>query len=184
MMTEDKRYFYATEEFNSVDITVWDLQDRTTWDLVVPSWQTNSGATVHNLFILGDYAHVSYYTDGYVVLDISNPEAPVLAAEYSTSDDVGMLPVSSFGLTICSDMDDGLYVFNFNSPVLADPASFTATAISDSQILLGFATNPNIDNVVIAWNLTGTSQNLRVRLRHWGSPLQVVHYCIMERLHL
>ena len=183
-MTEDKRYFYATEEFNSVDITVWDLQDRTSWDLVVPSWQTNSGATVHNLFILGDYAHVSYYTDGYVVLDISNPEAPVLAAEYSTSDDVGMLPVSSFGLTICSDMDDGLYVFNFNSPVLADPASFTATAISDSQILLGFATNPNIDNVVIAWNLTGTSQNLRVRLRHWGSPLQVVHYCIMERLHL
>jgi len=43
-MTEDKRYFYATEEFNVVDITVWDLQDRTSWDLVVPSWETNSGA--------------------------------------------------------------------------------------------------------------------------------------------
>ncbi len=62
-MTEDKRYFYATEELNSVDITVWDLQDRTSWDLVVPSWETNSGATVHNLFIRGNFAHISYYSD-------------------------------------------------------------------------------------------------------------------------
>ncbi len=51
-MTEDKRYFYATEEFNAVDITVWDLQDRTSWDLVISVVETNSGATVHNLFIL------------------------------------------------------------------------------------------------------------------------------------
>ncbi|MBK7380048.1 MAG: hypothetical protein IPJ03_13735 [Ignavibacteriales bacterium] len=27
-MTEDKRYFLGTEEFNNVDITVWDIQDR------------------------------------------------------------------------------------------------------------------------------------------------------------
>jgi len=114
-MTEDKRYFYATEEFNSVDITVWDLQDRTSWDLVVPSWQTNSGATVHNLFILGNYAHISYYADGYVVLDISDPEAPFLVGEYTTSSQWGCYPYLPSGITICSDMDDGLYVFQFTA---------------------------------------------------------------------
>ncbi|MGB5289510.1 MAG: choice-of-anchor B family protein, partial [Ignavibacteriaceae bacterium] len=70
-MTEDKRYFFGTEEFNQIDITVWDLLDRTTWDLIVPSWEMPTNSTVHNLFIKGDYAHISYYSDGYVVLDIS-----------------------------------------------------------------------------------------------------------------
>jgi len=75
-MTEDKRYFVACEEFNQRDITVWDLQDRTTWNLVVPQWQMNTGSIIHNLFIKGNYAHISYYSDGYVILDISNPTQP------------------------------------------------------------------------------------------------------------
>jgi choice-of-anchor B domain-containing protein len=156
-MTEDKRYFYATEEFNSVDITVWDLQDRTSWDLVVPSWQTNSGATVHNLFILGNYAHISYYVDGYVVLDISNPEVPFLAGEYDTSPVNqgtytgvwGVYPYLPSGLTICSDVINGLYVFQFtpgNVPptiihtpmhdiLNSDPITISATIIDDNQVV-------------------------------------------------
>jgi choice-of-anchor B domain-containing protein len=146
-MTEDKRYFFGTEEYNSIDITVWDLQDRTTWNLVVPSWQTNTGATVHNLFILGDYAHVSYYADGYVVLDISNPETPVLAAEYSTSSMWGCYPYLPSGLTICSDMDDGLYVFNFNSPpVPVELTSFTAS-ITDGNVILNWLTATERNNL-------------------------------------
>lgn len=147
-MTEDKRYFYATEEFNTVDITVWDLVDRTTWDLVVPSWQTNSGATVHNLFILGNYAHVSYYGDGYVVLDISDPLNPFQTGEYNTSSMWGCYPYLPSGITICSDMDDGLYVFQFNAtniaPVIAhspeseilnsDPVTISATINDDGTI--------------------------------------------------
>ena len=147
-MTEDKRYFFGTEEGNQVDITVWDLQDRTSWDLVVPSWQTNSGATVHNLFILGNYAHISYYTDGYVVLDISNPEAPFLVGEYSTSLQWGCYPYLPSGITICSDMNNGLYVFQFipgNVPPAIihtltddvlnnDPITITANIIDDNQV--------------------------------------------------
>ena len=145
-MTEDKRYFYATEEFNSVDITVWDLQDRTSWDLVISSWQTNSGATVHNLFILGNYAHISYYSDGYVVLDISNPEAPVLAGEYTTSSQWGCYPYLPSGITICSDMDDGLYVFQFDFPVPVELTSFTA-AVSEGNVFLNWSTATETNNL-------------------------------------
>jgi hypothetical protein len=145
-MTEDKRYFYATEEFNSVDITVWDLQDRTSWDLVVPSWETNSGATVHNLFILGNYAHISYYSDGYVVLNISDPEVPFLAGEYSTSSLWGCYPYLPSGITICSDMNDGLYVFMFDLPVPVELTSFTAAA-SEGNVILNWSTATETNNL-------------------------------------
>ena len=115
-MTEDKRYFYGTEEFNSVDITVWDLQDRSSWDLILPSWETNSNATVHNLFIQGNYAHVSYYSDGYVVLDITDPESPYLIGQYDTPSLWGCYPYLPSGITICSDMANGLNVFQFDTP--------------------------------------------------------------------
>jgi len=128
-MTEDKRYFIGTEEFNEVDITVWDLQDRTSWDLVVPSWETNSGATVHNLFIVGNYAHISYYSDGYIVLDISNPEIPILIGEYSTSSMWGCYPFLPSGITICSAIGSGLYVFQFTAADV--PPSISHTPITE-----------------------------------------------------
>lgn len=112
-MTEDKRYFVATEEFNVVDITVWDLQDRSTWELVVPTWEMPSNSTVHNLYIIGDYAHISYYSEGYVVLDISDPLHPMLAGQYDTEDAWGCYPFFPSGNTIISDIETGLYVFRF-----------------------------------------------------------------------
>jgi choice-of-anchor B domain-containing protein len=147
-MTEDKRYFYGTEEFNSVDITVWDIQDRTSWELIIPSWETNSGATVHNLFILGNYAHVSYYSDGYVVLDISNPETPYLIGQYDTPSLWGCYPYLPSGITICSDMANGLYVFQFTPsdvpPTIIhteigdvlnnDPINITASIVDNDQV--------------------------------------------------
>ncbi|MCH7721948.1 MAG: choice-of-anchor B family protein [Bacteroidetes bacterium] len=148
-MTEDKRYFFGTEEFNSVDITVWDLQDRTSWDLVVPSWETNSGATVHNLFIQGNYAHISYYSDGYVVLDISNPQLPFLIGEYSTPVLWGIYPFLPSGITIGSDIADGLFIFQFTPgdvpPTIihvpmddvlnTDPITISAGIVDDGQVV-------------------------------------------------
>ena len=178
-MTEDKRYFYATEEFNSIDITVWDLQDRTTWDLVVPSWETNSGATVHNLFILGNFAHISYYSDGYVVLDISDPEAPFLAGQYTTSSQWGCYPYLPSGITICSDMNNGLYVFQFmpgnvaptitHTPIddvlTGDPITIAATITDDDQVVdanLHYRTtfNGNTSGWNLVNDLNGPTNNL------------------------
>lgn len=143
-MTEDKRYFYATDEFNERDLMVWDLKDRSTWNLVVPTWETNSGATIHNLFIRGNYAHISYYEDGYIVLDISNPESPVLAGEYDTSPvnqgtfngAWGVYPYLLSGLTIVSDTETGLYVLKFDYP----------TSVVDEELPLSFLLHQNYPN--------------------------------------
>ncbi|MCU0331805.1 MAG: choice-of-anchor B family protein [Ignavibacteriaceae bacterium] len=125
-LTDDKRYFIACEEFNVIDLTVWDLQDRTTWDLVVPSWQMAGPSPIHNIFILGDYAHISYYKDGYVVLDISDPTNPQFAGQYDTypgsgggtyNGAWGVDPYLPSGNTIVSDMSTGLYICRFEPPV-------------------------------------------------------------------
>lgn len=139
-MTEDKRYFIGTEEFNVRDITVWDLSDRSSWNLVVPTWQ-NPGSTsyVHNLFILGDYAHISYYTSGYVVLDISDPTNPQLAGQYDTypqnnggtyNGAWGCYPYLPSGNTLISDISTGLYVLKFNGSIPVELSSFTTEVIS------------------------------------------------------
>jgi len=124
-LTEDKRYFIACEEFNERDIIVWDLVDRTTWDLVVPTWQMAGASPVHNVFVLGDYAHISYYKDGYVVLDISDPTNPQFAGQYDTypgsgggtyNGAWGVYPYLTSGNVIVSDMATGLYICKFTPP--------------------------------------------------------------------
>jgi choice-of-anchor B domain-containing protein len=120
-LTEDKRYFIACEESNVRDIMVWDLQDRLIWNLVVPSFQSSGNTPVHNVFVRGDYAHVAYYADGYVVLDISDPLTPFIAGYYDTHPDTpasfagvwGVYPFFPSGVVIASDINTGLYVFNF-----------------------------------------------------------------------
>jgi choice-of-anchor B domain-containing protein len=144
-MTEDKRYFYGTEEFNQIDITVWDLADRTSWDLVVPSWEMPSNSTVHNLFIKGNYAHISYYSDGYVVLDISDPLNPTLAGQYDTPDMWGCYPYLPSGITICSDIDDGLWVLQFDDGLPVELNSFTATTI-ENTVRLNWETSTEKNN--------------------------------------
>ena len=135
-MTEDKRYFYGTDEHNITDVTVFDLQDRLTWDVTLMSWQTtNTQAVAHNLFIRGNYAHLSYYKDGYVVLDISDPEAPVLAGQYVTFDMWGCYPFLPSGITICSDIFFGLYVFSFDGNLPVELSSFVANNFGDAVAL-------------------------------------------------
>ncbi len=150
-MTEDKRYFIASEEFNVRDITVWDLQDRTSWNLVVPSFQMQSNSTIHNIFIKGNYAHISYYGDGYVVLDISDPLNPFVAGQYDTypsgsagyNGAWGCYPYLPSGNTIIVDIQTGLYVLKFNAN---DVAPVVSNLFSEEFIL-------NNQPVIISGNI-------------------------------
>ena len=154
-MSENKRYFFAAEEFNVRDITVWDLQDKSSWDLVVSSWQMPTGnSIVHNCFVRGNYLHISYYTSGYVVLDISDPTNPQLAGQYDTypSSDGGSYdgawgcyPYLPSGNTLISDIQTGLYVLHFDGEVPVELTSFTAT-VKNNSIVLDWKTSTEKNN--------------------------------------
>ncbi|MCH7963373.1 MAG: choice-of-anchor B family protein [Bacteroidetes bacterium] len=143
-MTEDKRYFIAAEESNVRDLIVYDLQDRSTWDVVVPGWQMSGNSLIHNIFVLGNYAHISYYKDGYVVLDISDPTDPKFAGQYDTFPGSGgnfdgawgCYPYLPSGHVIISDISTGLYVLKFGMP----------TAVVDEELPISFSLNQNYPN--------------------------------------
>jgi len=144
-MSENKRYFFAMEEFNVRDLTIWDLQERSAWDLAVSSWQLPTGnSIIHNCFVRGNYLHISYYTSGYVVLDISNPTSPQVAGQYDTYPQSnggsyngawGCYPYLPSGNTLISDIQTGLYVLHFDAEVPVELNSFTAKALANSVIL-------------------------------------------------
>lgn len=137
-LTEDKRYFVGCEEFNVRDITVWDLQDRTNWNLVVPEWQMADDSPVHNVFIRGQFAYFSYYKDGFVALDVSDPTNPVYVGRYDTYPSGsgtyegawGCYPFFPSGTVIISDISTGLYCLDFlldNTPVELNSFNYKLT---------------------------------------------------------
>lgn len=153
-MTENKRYFFATEEFNVRDMTVWDLQDRSSWDLKIPSWGLSNNSVIHNLYIRGNYAHISYYTSGYLVLDIADPLNPQIAGQYDTypqnnggsyNGAWGVYPFLPSGITIISDINTGLYVLRFNGTIPVELTSFTAEA--------------GVGSVTLSWSTSSEKNN-------------------------
>ncbi|MBK7380050.1 MAG: T9SS type A sorting domain-containing protein [Ignavibacteriales bacterium] len=134
---------------------VWDIQDRTSWELTVPMWQMTGTTPVHNLFIKGNYAYISYYKQGLVVLDITDPTNPFMAGWYDTYTPTtgtyngawGCYPYLPSGNILISDINSGLWVLDF----LLDPTtpveltSFTYS-LNDYKINLEWVTASEINN--------------------------------------
>lgn len=71
-----RRYLVTCTEISpSTWIKIYDVTVPTAATLV-SEWWTNPGSVVHNVYIKGVYAFVSYYKDGLRVLDLSDPAAP------------------------------------------------------------------------------------------------------------
>ncbi|MBI1183378.1 choice-of-anchor B family protein, partial [bacterium] len=77
----------ADETFG-MPLKMVDISDSTDYKVISAfgsQWQL--GSIPHNPFILGDKCFVSYYHDGLVVFDISDPENVVVADQYDTYPD-------------------------------------------------------------------------------------------------
>jgi len=98
-------------------MNVYDITNR-----AAPKWLSQyktgpSGSIVHNA-ILSDYvAHVSYYTEGYRCIDLSDPKNPVEVGFYDTNASTtrfdgawGVYPFQDSGIVYVSDRNNGLYI--------------------------------------------------------------------------
>ncbi|MCA8976403.1 MAG: choice-of-anchor B family protein [Planctomycetes bacterium] len=78
----------------------------------------NPVSTPHNAFIVGDKCHVSWYTEGYRCIDISDPNNPVEVASYDTYPGAsggyggcwGCYPFLPSGNILASDQTAGLFI--------------------------------------------------------------------------
>lgn len=122
--TEDGRFLFICDELadsqsKPADFTVWDISDLN--DPKKVGEFADQSATVHNLYIIGDFAYVAYYNAGFRVFDVSDPAKPTLVDEFDTSAEsgsgfdgaFGVYPFAPSGNIYVSDKRSGLNVFSF-----------------------------------------------------------------------
>lgn len=119
--TRNGKYLLITDEGAkgpNADITVWDMTNLGNPELVAE--YRDSTSIVHNLYIVDNLAYVSYYNSGFRVFDVSHPAAGLeLVDEFDTSPTTGdafmgafgVYPFLSSGITLVSDVAEGLYIF-------------------------------------------------------------------------
>jgi hypothetical protein len=83
-VTDDDKYLFVCieEGKEAVDVLIFDISNPAFPIRVAEIHDTNS--TAHNLYIIGSYAYVSFYTSGFRVYDISDPIIPTLIYEFDT----------------------------------------------------------------------------------------------------
>lgn len=118
-LTEDSRYLMTTEETPDKTLKMWDLQDLNKVKMV--GEYLAPGKLAHNTHIKGNYAYISHYGSGLRIVDISNPANPTEVAQFTKGNkDIegfngawGAFPFFASGKVLMSDIETGLYVFQF-----------------------------------------------------------------------
>jgi hypothetical protein len=116
----DGNYVFTTDEVPGGHMRVWDVRDPGNIHQVASYRAAPPQAIIHNVVTVGNFVHVAYYTEGYRVVDVSDPESPVEVGFYDTftgpsngfNGAWGVYPFSEF--TYVSDIQRGLFVFDFD----------------------------------------------------------------------
>lgn len=116
----------TTDETTGGVVKFFDITDKSN-PIPLGQFTPNPSSIPHNAFIVGDKCHVSWYTEGYRCIDISDPMNPVEVASYDTwpgssggfNGCWGCYPFLPSGNVLASDRATGLYV------VRPSNASFT-----------------------------------------------------------
>ena len=107
----------TTDEQGGGVVKFWDITNKSN-PIGLGQFTPNSGSIPHNAFIVGDKCHVSWYTEGYRCIDISDPSNPVEVASYDTWPGAsggfngcwGCYPFLPSGNILASDRSTGLYI--------------------------------------------------------------------------
>lgn len=123
---EDNTLCMTTDEVNGGRVALYDISSKTNIQYR-DDWTPDVNTIPHNAFILGDYAYVSWYTEGLIVLDISDPYNIKKHASYDTSAYTagagyhgawGVYPFQPSGNIYISDMEEGFYILKVEGPAI------------------------------------------------------------------
>ena len=107
----------TTDETSGSVVKFFDITNKSN-PIPLGQFTPNSNSIPHNAFIVGDKCHVSWYTEGYRCIDISDPSNPVEVASYDTwpgssggfNGCWGCYPFLPSGNILVSDRSTGLYI--------------------------------------------------------------------------
>lgn len=157
-VTPDHRFLFICDEVASQrppgrtgDIYVWDITDVRNQSPVFVDSIADPDARVHNLYIVGGFAFVSYYTAGFKVIQITPNGQFHVSDEWDTSPQTGQIkegawgvyPFDERGLVYVSDKDNGLFVFGVDGYSGPPTTARVSGRITDSE------TGNGLDGVLI-----------------------------------
>jgi len=168
-LSDDGNYLVFADETPGIKVKLFDvsaLKDTTDHDPALNvkclfGSHSDEGSTAHNPFIKGNLIFTSYYQDGVVVWDRTDPNNVKEIASYDTypqNDNVavtngkysGLLgcwnvyPFFSSGTIIASDMANGLFVLKMDSV-----SAINGKYISDNELNIKIMQNPFHDNILM-----------------------------------
>lgn len=140
--SSDHKYAFTTDEISGGYLAAVDISDPMNMDIVDKVRTLSADYIVpHNTHTIGDHIVTSYYSDGIVIHDVSNPENMVEVGRYdtfsgSTSDFDGCwgaYPWLPSGLILATDRTNGLFVLN---PTYVQ-ACYLEGTVTDAQTSFG-----------------------------------------------
>lgn len=107
----------TTDEVAAGVIKLFDISNKSN-PIPLGQYTPTTASIPHNAFIVGDKVHVSWYTEGYRCIDISDPSNPVEVASYDTWPGAtggyngcwGCYPFLPSGNILASDRVTGLFI--------------------------------------------------------------------------
>lgn len=118
-------YLFTTDEVNGGEVGIYDVSDITDPEKVGGYKSRLLGDEMpHNVIVKDSTVFISYYKDGIVALDVSNPENIIEVDKYDTYPQGGgpgsqgawgVYPYLSSGNILVSDINNGLFVLGYES---------------------------------------------------------------------
>lgn len=111
--SRDNRIAITTSERTDGDVTIVDISVPNV-PSVITTWGIHGGTLPHNGYMQDRLCHLSYYSEGYQLLDLSDPPNPRRVAFYDTSTSGsgawGCYPFQPSGNIYINDIGNGLFV--------------------------------------------------------------------------
>ncbi len=120
-LSQDGKYLFIAPEQDGLPARVYNIENLEE-PYEVAQYTANIESLVHNPYVKGDFAYISHNTEGFRVVDFTDPEVPVEVGYYDTwSEESGgfhglwsACPYLPSGKIVGGNREDGLYVWTFN----------------------------------------------------------------------